>query len=533
MAQQGFQILPPVTATSASRNSICSARKQAMDTLETTTVEWKRHHNMLSAISRLPPEILSTVFVWVVGDIVWPYGYIRQLRLITHVCSHWRHISLEYPTLWTRIHSEYPQMAFEMLQRSKMAPLIVVLNINHGYSKLVSRTMEQMFRIRNLSLSQCGEYFNSAVEQKVIGCLGSGAAPVLETLRVYFSLAIPGKILPETLLGNPHRLRSLRLYNCGLRWNSPFLHKLTSLDIHITPPVPQVSTAELLSALANIPNLESLRLSAVMYPSRDTVDVVLPAGIAHLTRLTRLDLQERPENCASLLTSLVYPDTTNVSIIRRDPLSSSDNKLARSLLSKRIGPIRCLWITFSALQVWAEPTRSFEPPRGSPLLYVDESIRSIWEGLQLQDLESLHVEFPLNKIDWLRVFGHLKHLKYIHVSCGAQSFIQAMSSGITLNDAPGKGPRLKFKALRYLAIMYMEFAERCGSETYHKRWRRALIERCKRGMALRELWVSRCYYVDPHEITEVEKVIRTVQWDNDEDFSHDKEDPDEILPYYY
>lgn len=503
--------------------------------LEDKILQWKGLHNALSIVSRLPLEILSTIFKSIAeGHVIdsefeSEFDMPKDLRgphwiRITHVCSLWRHIALECPTLWTRISPEYPQLAFEMLKRSKSAPLTVIVNLVDLKTSddFMSLSMKELFRIRNLCLSNTG-HPDHIFEQKALACLNSaGVAPILEHLDVSFTSTIPGKILPKSLLGGSDNLRSLALMNCDLHWDSPFLRTLTSLKINTTARIRSLTVFELISALANLANLEILSLASVLYPSPKDIVTVPPARVAQLPRLATLDFQTGTRGCALFLAGLAYPNTTVVKINSRFPHLPEYNvptapieDLARVLLSKNIGPIRCLMITEAILQAWTQPAHELVLMPGSLILRVETPQRSrpIWEGLQLQDVESLFVRnVQLEKSEWLHLFGKLKHLKYLHVT-GCPSFIQAFSKGITSIPGMLGAGRLNFQALRLLEIMNLDFSAYHGTETCHERLHRALLERRKRGMALRELRVYECDHIYSDEIRELERIVQRVKWD--------------------
>jgi hypothetical protein len=70
--------------------------------LEAAIRAWKDRRNSLSIIARLPPEILSTVFKYVAAAFSCHMDF-RWVKVM-HMCSHWRRVALECPSLWTTIH---------------------------------------------------------------------------------------------------------------------------------------------------------------------------------------------------------------------------------------------------------------------------------------------------------------------------------------------------------------------------------------------------------------------------------------------
>ena len=95
--------------------------------METNLAVVKKGENNLyppsHIISCLPPELLSTIFNFLACTHVlqdfecWVH--------VTHVCSHWRHIAIDYPNLWTHISLHNPSWVLEMLAHSKTASITV------------------------------------------------------------------------------------------------------------------------------------------------------------------------------------------------------------------------------------------------------------------------------------------------------------------------------------------------------------------------------------------------------------------------
>lgn len=513
--------------------------RQEIKALAEKTLEWKRRYNTLSSISRLPPEILSTIFECVTEETTisscrrW-FHWIR----VTHVCSHWRNVALECPRLWTSISSQRLPLMLEMLKRSKMAPLNVVLNLG---SDSVLRVMEEIFRIRKLSLVATG-YSSHLLIPKVFSYLTADVAPLLESLMISFGSGSQTNILPEIIPQASQRLRILDLRNCDLHWNSPFLYSLTSLRIDTITPALRPSTSELIAVLANISNLENLKLTSVLRPPPDSEKLMPPGRIVGLVHLKNLHLDASAKSCASFLIGLTYPITATIGIHAAyvdQPDYTSNlqvDELAQVLRLKTYGPIRRLDVSQGFLRV-TTPGQSLDL---SSTLFVSVpsrhmgSLRMFWKGLQLQDLECLHLhDTQFDKADWLQCFGSLKRLKSINVSNSLRNFISALSTGTTIIDDPGRlrrGRRLRFQALRRLEIVGLEFDMECGRfEDYHARLCRILRERRQRGVVLRELHLSACRHIQLGNISNVEAIVKNVQWDGDEGYTEeeDSEDDDE------
>lgn len=83
--------------------------------------------NMLSSKNRLPPEIISYIARCVLdGDDV--DG--RSIIPLTHVCRFWRESIVSTPEIWTLIYSESAKLSESSLERAKVVPLTVHVNLN-------------------------------------------------------------------------------------------------------------------------------------------------------------------------------------------------------------------------------------------------------------------------------------------------------------------------------------------------------------------------------------------------------------------
>ncbi|KAJ2914627.1 hypothetical protein MD484_g5806, partial [Candolleomyces efflorescens] len=75
--------------------------------LHTTVVE--QHSALLSPIKRMPPHILSLIFLSCLQDCHFSQGISRHPAvIISHVCQQWRTIALDSPLLWSKMHINVP-----------------------------------------------------------------------------------------------------------------------------------------------------------------------------------------------------------------------------------------------------------------------------------------------------------------------------------------------------------------------------------------------------------------------------------------
>jgi F-box-like len=117
-------------------------RRQQIDAriavLEREILDLKIERNSISHTARLPPEVLSRIFVAFMRVCPTPSlvprvslhstfinGRTVEWSVLTEVCRRWRDVSLGCYRLWSHITFHKPRWAQLMLQRSKEAPLYI------------------------------------------------------------------------------------------------------------------------------------------------------------------------------------------------------------------------------------------------------------------------------------------------------------------------------------------------------------------------------------------------------------------------
>lgn len=188
----------------------------------------KSRRNSLCRISRLPPEVLSEVFL----------VFAEQLQVqdrfkvnfewitITHVCRLWRETALQHGRLWGKIDLTKPDRTEVFVDRSKGAPLAVRGRFNIS-PELAFTGPPRCYREFHLSVKE-GE-----LGPNVLQILNSPIhAPVLESLALEASEYYPEYTLPPTIFDyQAPALTRLQLQNVRLEWPTSFFPSLTRLSI--------------------------------------------------------------------------------------------------------------------------------------------------------------------------------------------------------------------------------------------------------------------------------------------------------------
>ncbi|EPS93760.1 hypothetical protein FOMPIDRAFT_93871 [Fomitopsis schrenkii] len=293
--------------------------------------------NALLPISRLPHELLSEVFLHHAEYRAEPTSQEpkspRDWICVTHVCTHWREVALQCPTLWTRFHaSDSLDMLPIFLARSKDAPLSVSMSFDAWQSPITRRSKPQLseeslilvltnlHRMRLLSVE-----FSSDPLDDVLAHI-SGPAPLLESLSIAADIsrssAKPSKLVLSftRMISHPEsrRLRCLATRFRCLVWDSVSLIHLTRLEVQgCGSGVSGTDAMSFFEALARMPLLEQLDLNGVFEVHHHGYSAVLSLlDPIPFLRLRRLRLQyENTYTTTDLLNNLHTPSLLHLCVI--------------------------------------------------------------------------------------------------------------------------------------------------------------------------------------------------------------------------
>ncbi|KDQ31491.1 hypothetical protein PLEOSDRAFT_1096295 [Pleurotus ostreatus PC15] len=252
-----------------------------------------------SKTKHLPAEILSRIF----GCLVYcghSDDFPLQWIAATHVCRTWRTIALNEPTLWADFTDVHPKWVREMFSRSQAAPLILRLSLDSAkhLGFIFEHALAYPARIGELRVSQ--QPFMPRLTRPApflraldIGDVDippnflGGVAPRLRTLNCSGNMHLP----PEaSWLENLTELNSLG----GVNLQASYMSKLTSLclggdwsawDAASGQPC-RVSVDTLLSALENMPLLQSLNLLLPNDVQQASRSRLAPVYLQHLSDVT-------------------------------------------------------------------------------------------------------------------------------------------------------------------------------------------------------------------------------------------------------
>ncbi|KAI0668747.1 hypothetical protein C8Q78DRAFT_1045849 [Trametes maxima] len=182
-----IEVLPSIVKRELpfkSRNEILRAES----VLSNVLLQLRSHMNVMTAVDRLPPEILLNIFERVTRHAGSGGGmYLnskrrkrvptRLLLTLTHVCKKWRDTAINAPALWTHI-DDYKQPQLDtFLVRSRQAPLSIhILAKRSGPAAAgVLNAHGQRFKRLDITLQSGGDYILQLLTFK---------APILQCLTI-------------------------------------------------------------------------------------------------------------------------------------------------------------------------------------------------------------------------------------------------------------------------------------------------------------------------------------------------------------
>lgn len=287
-------------------------------------------NDLVPAVSRLPPELTSNIFLHYVQGVERLRGRVLlpPIRLITHVCRRWRNIAIEYGCLWARIDAScHPKLLDFVIQRSGQSLLDVTFSRYLHPSRaqaITASLLRESHRIGALTIDRTSpalDYLPTSFE-----------LPQLRTLLLEMS---GPRSIPSTI----SLLRSSSLTRCTISymrtemWTE--LAVCRSLEVlciaqsFISTDI--VTVRDVLNELSNLQELQlslSLRKKRHVHDEGSAVADIRSTPIS-LVALRRLDLTllGNLSYCTSLLLLLVTSPDADVTIDMKSTIISSRDSL--------------------------------------------------------------------------------------------------------------------------------------------------------------------------------------------------------------
>ncbi|KAF9232488.1 hypothetical protein BU15DRAFT_81175 [Melanogaster broomeanus] len=526
--------------------------------------------NALSPVSRLPHEILATVFLYQA------YSFYQDPRYpniwgappwanVSYVCRHWRAVALNCPSLWSFLFVFPPRWTEELLSRSKTVPLRIHVTQGRWARKemvFVEKVTTDVTRIQDLRLKlPCN------LAEEVFAKL-SASAPLLHTLRLLVTKTGAESVLvPDTLFNRETpALQTLELYYCHIPWSTPIFTTLTTLRLCnlASPSLPTMT--ELLAILRHMPDLAHLYLEDAFSSANDILanQHSILSECLDLPHLSRLALVAPFSAVVAFLSNVAIPLKAELRLWSRGTLDDTESYTPLyPLLERRfnvtsdLGPvIRTLNIKTTSRGVGfvlSTSERDCDVPfysvhgqyhlhedwdRGISLKLdiefnlrlpgdQDRLIGDICRTIPMVHLRTLVHFSSINVFDNLSsyflktTFGTLQELRFIRlIHLSMRNWVAALTPGLCRERSGVENVEDIFaSALAELQVIAVTFGHGCRRRDLEDcegtAWclRRALARRKAKGYALKKLVIVDSGYVSDAQVEKLRTVVDEVDWD--------------------
>ncbi|KAI0037911.1 hypothetical protein FA95DRAFT_1613785 [Auriscalpium vulgare] len=328
-----------IAAMKSALEAISEAYDKEVNYLRGVQRELREQHNHWLPIMCLPPEVLTAIFeLLAIAD---PPGGPRPSRprklgwiSVSHVCSRWRDIAINCPSLWARLTFSVGAKCLQVMHSlAKSAPL----HFSTGNTQVLA-DIHSTFIAENLHQTKSISVTVNPSQYETFRYLVK-PAPLLESLAVKVTgtnmdpstaSRYHSRLFPTDLLGGcaPNlRYCTFDTPEC-LRWTSPLLVNLVSLEVTQTKmeatPRQHVKLREVKHALQNMKALQRLTLDVALrglHPPSDGDTVFLP-------HLDLLSITAPRFAVRRLLEHLTIPPAAQLLLTLDLPFTSCSKKMA-------------------------------------------------------------------------------------------------------------------------------------------------------------------------------------------------------------
>ncbi|KAF8868622.1 hypothetical protein BD779DRAFT_914769 [Infundibulicybe gibba] len=202
--------------------------------LNSFLVTVRQHRNLFTPVARLPPEILSQIFVF--NAQIRLEGWLEAAHTCSLVCKRWREIALDCAELWSQLNFENhypPRRLAKIVERARSVPLSFIGGSGvktWSRNERMALVVNNMHRFKSIDLRvPAGN--NDDVDS--LFKIFNESTPMLEDLTVSTPCANSSFVLPQDFLGGcASNLRHIKLSTTVLvPWGSALFSNLTTLEV--------------------------------------------------------------------------------------------------------------------------------------------------------------------------------------------------------------------------------------------------------------------------------------------------------------
>ncbi|KAL7280717.1 hypothetical protein ACG7TL_005659 [Trametes sanguinea] len=542
------------------------ARKALEDDIavhEQAIIDLKGRLNNMTTVARLPPELLSEIFLHLaemsyneVGSSYHPayvsarfYAWVT----VTHVCRSWRSVALSTPRLWGHIVLTRSSIVEDVLARSKKAPLRItgyLMSSHDEKAKMLKSIMQESSRIKELRLSGPASSFRdlfpkmmepATILETVVLSDCSHGAPFINANDINQPMFRP-ELLP--------RMRELEIRRLIFRWDSytlsPQITRLT-LSGRLDSQSLLGTFGSLLSTLDQMPNLEHLELEDAIPRLPDTTKTLpAPERTLSFPRMRRLILIGTSLDCGNLLNHINVYSGMRPKVVCRGNNGSQELIRVFAAHVVRMDPLVTVQLSRGAYggklhvrgwQTLVEPT----DPNPTVELQVDALACSALASYLVRDSKMftkarvLRADAEDHDWRWKDVFAGMPDLRELSITGDPQDqFITAVSA-----PHKSKKHRPPTLVLPHLRVLKLTNTRLCSPDydqppEFLDRLEDWLIMRCNYNMPIDELHLTCCVNLTEEDVERLIEIVPYVKWDGIVEFESEEDDEeDEDDPYDY
>ena len=497
----------------------------------------KSYRNSLTPVARLPHILLTDIFILVHHSETTDKFARHSLTCIqiSHVCRAWRDSALQCPLLWTNIRFRPPEWTAIMLERSRTAPLTVVIPVEDldlaedGFVSSVRLALSHIRHIRYLCIILFDRFRDLG---DLLTPFLTGSPEILEELILSSVPVFPNYVYPS--MENAPCLRSLELQSCHINWQRfASVGKLTTLALKDIPIASRPSVENILSLLQTMTMLEKLTLIHAIPELPPNIRTLPPNDIApiKLERLFELSLTGFVLDCANVMRHFIMPRCrrVNVKAVTRwhvpevalavpplaDIISSSFSQLDRQELPYFASINRS---SGNAIAINAHPVVDDAEELSLSVSLMWHSSRQ-WDNVEVSPgFERLLTNTPLGRVvhfsaslfcpddnaevvEWLEVLPRLSRVESVVLSGGyTYGFMNAFHEAHALYVPSSRGADVTvLPNLTSLTIEHAHFSFPLGDAELFSTLKRALTRRSELEWTIPDITLSSCH-ITPRQL---------------------------------
>ena len=497
----------------------------------------KSYRNSLTPVAHLPHILLTDIFILVHHSETTDKFARHSLTCIqiSHVCRAWRDSALQCPLLWTNIRFRPPEWTAIMLERSRTAPLTVVIPVEDldlaedGFVSSVRLALSHIRHIRYLCIILFDRFRDLG---DLLTPFLTGSPEILEELILSSVPVFPNYVYPS--MENAPCLRSLELQSCHINWQRfASVGKLTTLVLKDIPIASRPSVENILSLLQTMTMLEKLTLIHAIPELPPNIRTLPPNDIApiKLERLFELSLTGFVLDCANVMRHFIMPRCrrVNVKAVTRwhvpevalavpplaDIISSSFSQLERQELPYFASINRS---SGNAIAINAHPVVDDAEELSLSVSLMWHSSRQ-WDNVEVSPgFERLLTNTPLGRVvhfsaslfcpddnaevvEWLEVLPRLSRVESVVLSGGyTYGFMNAFHEAHALYVPSSRGADvIVLPNLTSLTIEHAHFSFPLGDAELFSTLKRALTRRSELEWTIPDITLSSCH-ITPRQL---------------------------------